>query len=179
MNVKNYGLNTQTTFPVTYVVNPGGITGTATYTGTLTQGASAQVTLPCFTVPAGNYSICAYTSLPGDGNNFNDTICKSSLGIPVLTLTACDDFESGNNGFQDSTNNAGAAQWQLGTPAFGATTGAHSGVNAWDINLNNGYGTGAFAALTTPIYDLVGAVNPYLLLQKSKYSRWRWFESFL
>ncbi|MBL0340544.1 MAG: T9SS type A sorting domain-containing protein [Bacteroidetes bacterium] len=162
VNVKNYGLNNQITFPVTYVVNPGGLTGTVNYTGTLTPGASASVTLPCFNVPVGTYTICAYTSLPGDGNNFNDTICKSSLGIPVLSLTACDDFESGNAGFQDSTNNAAAAQWQLGTPNFGATTGANSGVNAWDINLNNGYGFGAFASLNTPIYDLVGAVNPYL-----------------
>jgi len=162
VNVKNYGLNTQTTFPVTYVVQPGGLTGTATYTGSLTPGASAQVTLPCFIVPTGPYTICAYTSLPGDGNNFNDTICSSSIGIPVLIPTSCDDFESGNNGFQDSTNNVAAAQWQLGTPNFGVTTGAYSGVNAWDINLNNGYGFGAFASLNTPIYDLTAAVNPYL-----------------
>ena len=162
VNVKNYGLNTQTTFPVTYVVNPGGLTGTTTYNGTLTPGATAQVTIPCFVVPNGPYSICAYTGLPGDGNNLNDTVCSSSLGIPVLTLTSCDDFESGNIGFQDSTTNAAAAQWQLGTPAFGVTTGAHSGVNAWDINLNTGYGTGAYASLNTAIYDLNGTTNAYL-----------------
>ena len=45
----------------------------------------------------------------------------SSTGIPVLTLTLCDDFESGNVGWL-STPTGGANEWQLGnTPAFGAT----------------------------------------------------------
>ncbi|MBK9423449.1 MAG: T9SS type A sorting domain-containing protein [Bacteroidetes bacterium] len=170
VDVKNYGLNTQTSFPVTYVVQPGGLTGTATYTGSLTPGATAQVTIPCFVVPVGPYSICAYTGLPGDANNFNDTTCSNSIGIPVLTLTSCDDFESGNNGFQTFTTNANNADWQLGTPAFGVTTGAFSGVNAWDINLISGYGVGAEATLTTPIYDLANpsvAINPYLSFRRN------------
>jgi hypothetical protein len=165
-NVKNFGLNTQSSFPITYMTSDGQ-TAQIMYSGPpLAPGDVQQVTFnPGILVPNGSYSICVYTQLAGDANNFNDTLCKGSLGIPVLQLTACDDFESGNNGYQDSTTNAAAAQWQLGTPNFGVTTGAHSGTNAWDINLNNGYGFGANAYLTTPIYDLANpspAINPYL-----------------
>lgn len=168
VTVKNYGLNTQNSFDVTYLMS-NGATGTATYSGTLTPGATALFTFPaCDTVPTGTYSICAWTSLPGDQNNFNDTTCINSIGIPVLVPTACDDFESGNLGFQTATNNAFAAEWQLGTPAFGVTTGAYSGINAWDINLNAGYGVGAVASLTTPIYDMTGAINPSLSFRRNQ-----------
>ncbi|HEX5001005.1 MAG TPA: CARDB domain-containing protein [Bacteroidia bacterium] len=171
--VKNYGINPQTTFPVEYTIDTGSgpvVTGSGTYTGNLGPGATATVTLSSFIVPTGTYTLCAYTQLPGDGNNYNDTTCLSSLGIPVLTLTSCDDFESGNLGWQDSTTNATAVLWQLGTPAFGATTGAYNGTNAWDINLNSGYGVGGIATLNTPIYDLNGAINPYLSFYRNQNS---------
>ncbi|HRH83775.1 MAG TPA: T9SS type A sorting domain-containing protein, partial [Bacteroidia bacterium] len=103
----------------------------------------------------GPFTVCAYTSLPNDGLPFNDTTCISSTGIPVLTLTSCDDFESGNVGWL-STPTGGANEWQLGTPAFGATTGAYSGTNAWDINLNTGYVQNEIDTLYTPIYDITG-----------------------
>ncbi len=170
--VKNYGLNTQTAFDVTYVLTDAlgnQLTKTAPWTGNLTPGATAQFTFPvCDTIPVGNFTVCAWTSLPGDGNNFNDTTCITSLGIPVFQLTACDDFEQGNQGYQTSTTNAFAAEWQLGTPNFGVTTGAYSGTNAWDINLNTGYGVGANASLTTPIYDLNGSINSYLSFRRNQ-----------
>jgi hypothetical protein len=164
VTIKNTGLNTQSNFDVTYVANPGGVTNTVTFPGPLAPGATAQVTLPCFTIPAGQFTICAYTGLTTDSNHFNDTTCSNGTGIPVLALTSCDDFENGNGGWIDSTNNATAAIWELGAPNFGQTTGAHSGTNAWDINLNTGYNFGADAFLSTPIYDLATppAVNPYL-----------------
>jgi hypothetical protein len=174
--VKNYGLNTQTTFPVNYQIydqlgNPVGPVVTAPYTGNLTPGATANFTFPvCDTVPQGPFSVCFWTSLPGDGNNFNDTTCASSIGIPVFQLTACDDMENGNLGYQTTTTNTFAMEWQLGTPAFGVTTGAHSGTNAWDINLVTGYGTGTTATLTTPIYDMQGSVNPYLSFWRNQRS---------
>ena len=173
VTVKNYGLNTQNSFPVTYVMTPPApypvMTQTETYTGTLTPGATATFTfVACDTIYPGISTICAWTSLPGDQNNFNDTSCTSTLGIPVNQLTACDDFENGNLGFQTTTTNAAAAEWQLGTPAFGATTGAYSGTNAWDINLVNGYGVGTTAVLTTAIYDLSGAINPYLSFRRNQ-----------
>jgi len=166
VTVKNNGINNQTTFPVSYSIN-GGPAVTATFNALLTPGQTANFTLPCFNVPVGPYTICTWTSLPGDGNNFNDTTCSSSIGIPVFVPTTCDEFESGNQGYQTSSTNA-ATQWQLGTPAFGATTGAFSGTNAWDINLNGPYTAGVTADLITPIYDLNGTTNAYLSFRRNQ-----------
>ncbi len=169
VEVKNYGLNNQTTFPVSYSINNGPVT-TATWTGFLAPGQSVPFTFPACdtTITAGPFTICAWTSLPGDGNNFNDTTCANSLAIPVLIPTSCDDFENGNLGYQNASTNTFAAEWQLCTPAFGATTGAHSGVNAWDINLAAGYGVAVNADLYTPIYDVSTSINPYLSLWRNQ-----------
>ncbi len=174
LTVKNMGLNTQTNFPVTYVVTQGGTqiaTGTGTYNGTLTPGASATLTLPCFTIPQGGFTICAYTQLPGDGNNFNDTTCISSVGVPVIGLSYTnpfsDNFDGTNIGWS-TINPSGAplTQWQLGTPAFGATNSAFSPPNAWDVNINQAYGNNAACELLTPLFDFSTAVD-------AKLSFWR------
>ncbi len=155
VTITNFGSQPITSTPVTYTDGQGN-TQTATWTGTLAPGASTQFTItPCYTIPSGAFSLCAYTSLPNDGLAFNDTTCMSGVGIPVLTLTSCDDFESGNNGWV-STPTGGGNQWQLGTPAYGATSGAHSGVNAWDINLASAYFANETDTLFTPIYDVTG-----------------------
>ena len=122
VTITNFGSQPITSTPVTYTDGQGN-TQTATWTGTLAPGASTQFTItPCYTIPSGAFSLCAYTSLPNDGLAFNDTTCMSGVGIPVLTLTSCIDFESGNNGWV-STPAGGGNQWQLGTPAYGATSG--------------------------------------------------------
>ncbi|HRS08353.1 MAG TPA: T9SS type A sorting domain-containing protein, partial [Bacteroidia bacterium] len=155
VTITNFGSQPITSTPVTYTSSTGA-TQTATWTGNLAPGASTVFTItPCLTIPSGPFTVCAYTSLPNDGLPFNDTTCISSTGIPVLTLTSCDDFESGNVGWL-STPTGGANEWQLGTPAFGATTGAYSGTNAWDINLNTGYVQNEIDTLYTPIYDITG-----------------------
>ena len=162
VELKNYGLNAQTTFDVTFVNSVTANTVTETFTGNLAAGASTNFTFSVQdTIPVGQFTICAYTSLPGDGNNFNDTNCVVSLGVPVNTITFCDDFENGNLGWQDSTSNLNNL-WQLGPPSFGATTGANSGTFAWDINLNAGYNGNGQSFLKSPFYDLSAAVNPIL-----------------
>ncbi len=170
VQIKNFGINPQSIFDVTYSdgVNP---PVTEAYTGaTLNAGQTAQFTFSTlYTVMTGNNNICAWTELPNDGNNFNDTSCTSSLGIPINSLTFCDDFESGNLGWQDSTSNANT-NWQLGTPAFNATSGAFSGTNAWDINLNSAYTTNTRAYLKSPFYDLSTAVNPILKFMRNQNS---------
>jgi hypothetical protein len=155
VTITNYGSQPITSTPVTYTDGQGQ-TQTATWTGSLAPGASTQFTItPCYTIPSGPFSICAYTSLPNDGLAFNDTTCMSGTGVPVLTLSSCDDFESGNVGWI-STPTGGQNSWQLGTPAFGATTGAYSGTNAWDINLTSGYVANEIDTLYSPIYDVTG-----------------------
>lgn len=161
VDVKNFGLNPLTSFDI-YYTDGTNTYGPTPWTGTLAPGAITTVTLnQCFNVPVGSYNICAYTSLTGDGNNLNDTICISGIGVPVLTLTSCDDLEGGNLGYV-TTSSGGGSDWQLGTPAYGLTNSAHSGINAWDVNLTSAYADNSTCTLTTPIYDLINppAVNP-------------------
>ncbi len=160
VTIKNFGTQTITATDVFYNFN-GTVFGPFNWTGNLAPGLTTTDTLPCVTIPVGAYTICSWTDLLNDGNHFNDTICSGGFGFPVDTLSICDDFESGSPGWFSSPA-VGSSAWQLGTPAYGATTGAHSGVNAWDINLNSPYTTGALDTLYTPIFNLTGAINPYM-----------------
>lgn len=160
VTIQNYGGTPITSLDVTYT--DGTSPQTITWTGNLAPGASTSVAIyPCFTIPAGAFGLCAYTTIANDGNAANDTLCMTGVGIPVLLPTNCDDFEAGNNGWF-STPVGGGNEWQFGTPAFGATTGAHSGVTAWDINLNTGYTTGENDTLYSPIYNVTGLGNSNL-----------------
>ncbi len=154
--LQNMGSQPITTTTVTYVQTSGAgmpQTGTVTWNGFLNPNDTATVIItPCFTVPAGPFCVQAYTSLVNDGNFFNDSTTICGIGIPVLTPTICDDFESGNVGWVASPNTA--TGWNLGAPAYGATTGAHSGTNAWDINLTGPFTNNQSDTLYTPIYDM-------------------------
>ena len=150
------------TVQISYVIQPGGTLVNFTYTGGLIQpGGSTLVVLPGMIVPSGAYTLTAYTNLGSDCEHCNDSAYVSLVGIPTLPITYCDDFESGNVGWTTSiapTFDAGTI-WQLGTPNNGATTGAHSGTTAWDVNLASGYGNNANTTLTSPYFDMDSAVN--------------------
>ena len=77
----NYGTDTLFSVPVSYTVN-NGTPVTFTYTGTLVQYACDTITLPSFISPAGTSTFCAYTTMQGDTNAFNDQACKSFFGTP-------------------------------------------------------------------------------------------------
>lgn len=161
VTIKNFGTTPLTTVPVEWA--SGASSGNGVYNGNLLPGLIATVTIstPQFTVPTGPFTLCAYTQVTGDGDNSNDTTCMDGIGIPVLTPTACLNFEA-NNASWIPSNGANASLWEWGTPAFGATTGAHSGVNAWDVSLNGPYTTNMDDTLYTNIYDVTTAVNPFL-----------------
>ncbi len=158
VTIRNHGLDTLTDFDLYYAID-GMVSGPFPWNGSLPPGIMVQDTLPCFTVPAGPFSLCAWTDQANDGNHFNDTACADITGVPVLGLSTCDDLESGNQGYLVSTTTP-AMNWQLGTPAYGLTMGAYSGANAWDVNLSTVYANNASCTLSTAIYDITGAINP-------------------
>ncbi|MFN5324366.1 MAG: CARDB domain-containing protein [Bacteroidota bacterium] len=162
VTVQNFGANTQTNFPVSYSVNGGPIV-TGNYSGTLTPGATATVTLPCFNVPVGAFNLCTFTGLSTDGDNTNDTLCIQSVGIPVIPVSFSqqyfDNFNGPNQGWAASNNGNTNTNWQLGTPAFGGTNSAYSGTQCWDVNLTSAYGNNANCVLTSPLFDFTNAVN--------------------
>lgn len=167
VTIHNFGSNTACNIPYAYS-GSGGASGSAIYTGCIPPNGTVTDTIfPCFTIPGagGPFNLCAWTALPGDTTQTNDTTCMTGVGIPVLSVSNCDDFESGNVGWVASPATGG---WEFGTPNWGVTTGAHSPVTAWDVNLNGPYTAGAFDTLWTPIYDITGLANPYLTFWRNE-----------
>src|SRR5690606_28494965 len=86
----------------------------------------------------------------------------------------CDDFEHGNIGWTAKNPGPPDTNWEFGTPNFGTTTTAYSGVNCWDINLTSSYGPSANAELYTPIFDLSNAVDTRLEFYQNVASESGW-----
>ncbi len=155
ITVTNSGSSTITAFDANYSINSIPGLSPISWTGSLAPCASVDITFTSVIFPGGSSTLCGYTILGSDVDLANDTLCAPIVGIPLLPLTYCDDFESGNIGWA-ATLNPGAdpgSIWELGVPAFGATNSANSGVNAWDINLISGYSPNADAVLTSPFLD--------------------------
>ncbi len=70
----NFGTNTLYTIPVSYQVNQTAPVS-AVYNGILPPLGTDTMSMPSFITPAGNSTLCAYTTLAGDSNTFNDTTC--------------------------------------------------------------------------------------------------------
>ena len=80
--VTNYGTLSMTAATVSYSLN-GGIPITYSWTGALASGTTDTVTLPNMTVPPGNNTICAWTTLIGDTIPIDDTTCMAFYGLPL------------------------------------------------------------------------------------------------
>ncbi len=64
------------------------------------------------------------------------------------------DFENGSQGW--TVNNIAGTKWELGTPACGQTSGAYSGMNAWDTDLDSMYVSSTYSALKSPPFVFLG-----------------------
>jgi len=81
--VKNFGIDPITSMTVSYKVN-NNATVDFPYTGNIASYATDSVVFPVImTVTAGNNTICAFTTLAGDSNIFNNQICKNYWGTPL------------------------------------------------------------------------------------------------
>ncbi len=165
VKIRNFGIDTLTSIPVAYRVglNPA-VNGT--WSGTLYPNATTTYTFtPTYISPTGAYSLCTWTGLALDTNNFNDTLCKSLFGMPVFTVPWSDNFEGPQN-FVAVTNTT--PSWQLGNPAAPLITGTHSGTNAWEVNLNGPYANNANEYLYSPFFDFSAISNVELRF-------WQWY----
>ncbi len=106
---------------------------------------------------AGQNYMCAYSSVTGDINHANDTICSSFVTSASLPYTQ--DFEANNGGWFN--NSIPPTAWEYGTPSYGLTSTAHSGIKCWDINLDTSYFNSATSYLYTPTFNFttIGATN--------------------
>jgi len=159
VSIENFGTNTQSGFNVGWSINTVPQTPIP-FVGSLAPGAISNLTIPNTPVSSGQYDVCVWTELATDQDLTNDTSCASYVGVPTIVPTPfyCDDFEAANIGWNNQLIGIGnvGTIWELGAPAFGSTTGANSGINAWDINLNSAYTGNANVALYTPYFDFSG-----------------------
>lgn len=112
---------------------------------------------------AGPHTLSVVASTSGDASPWNDTLTTSIQVQNISNLTSIpyfNDFETDTSGWRAVTT--GVTQWEYGTPAFGSTNGAFSGLKCWDINLYTGYGPSAFAVLESPPFDFSQSLAPYI-----------------
>jgi len=165
--IRNFGNDTLHTIPVAYTVN-GGLPVTGIWTGNLNPNDTVSYLFStAFISPAGQYTICAYTSLTGDGDHLNDTTCKSIVGIPTFNLPYSDNFEGVNYWLSAD----GSAQWELGVPSSSIINSAHSPVNAWKTNLDGDYVANMDDNLYTPVFNFDPAMDTVTM------SFWHWYNS--
>jgi len=88
--IRNFGTAAQSNIPLAVV-----ITGTQTqtipavYPGPLAIGQTDTFLLSSFPIPAGTYVLQGYTTMPGDGNNLNDTTVTDTIRVfDAATITA-------------------------------------------------------------------------------------------
>lgn len=158
VRVRNYGLLAASNFNVYYKVDNGAVVGPANYAASLAPGASALVTCANLTIPAGSHKLSVYSVIANDGDHFNDTTTITINAFGQASLSYCNNFDTGNTDWISIPTAGSSNNWELGTPAYGVTSSAHSGSNCWDVNLTTPCATGE-ANLYSPIFDFSTALN--------------------
>ncbi|MBI4647658.1 MAG: choice-of-anchor J domain-containing protein, partial [Bacteroidia bacterium] len=156
--IKNFGINAVTNVSVSYTVN-GGAPVTETAIGTIASGDTLEYSFTA-TVNlsvAGTYDISAYTTLPGDGNNSNDTFTGQTTHIAPLAVPVSMGFEAIENltGWIINNANLDAYTWGI----YQGTTYANSGTNFTAYQYNEDGITPADDWLITTCLNLNSGTN--------------------
>jgi hypothetical protein len=163
--IRNFGTTALTSIPVAYRIDLNAPV-VETWTGNLAPNAITTYTFTTtYNSPIGAYNLCAWTQLPLDTNSFNDTICKSGFGMPIMPVPWSDNFDGPQNFAAVTTY---SPSWELGNPQAPLITGTHSGPNAWEINLNGPYNNGSNEMLYSPYFDFSTISNVELRF-------WQWY----
>ncbi|MBK8845155.1 MAG: T9SS type A sorting domain-containing protein [Bacteroidetes bacterium] len=121
-----------------------------------------SVQLPSINCSNGNHILRVFINYPTDANHANDTI-SIPFAMNAITYTALpyqSDFETGLGLWFSEAFGISSTNWEFGTPSYGVTTGAYSGINCWDVNLNVPYTSGAETYVYSPIFDFTNAYAP-------------------
>lgn len=168
--IRNFGTTTATGVTASITITPkcgptAGQTTTFTSTSSINVPVNndALLSMPSIDiiVPAGECEICAYTSLTGDSYAFNDTVCRTIVGLGTYDLDFYDDFDNCDYdefGFftWSPNNNANYyLQWERGEASpssqFSSTQASD---NIWATGMSTGYFIdGKQEVLRTPILD--------------------------
>ena len=134
---------------------------------TLSPGQSLSFVLPSINVPVFASKICGYVTVFGDTLNLNDTTCYDLHVLQRIGLDYTQNFDTGAVDWYTVNSNilpdGSTTKWELGTPAFGATSSAYSPPNSWDVNLNSICLNSVFCDLYSPSFIVSNlAVNHFV-----------------
>lgn len=170
VTIRNYGTTTLTSASIRYTINGGAATSFA-WTGSLTTGNSANVTLPAFTPPGGAYVFMAYTVGPNggtDGNNSNDTTRVNSNNRSLQFLPFSENFNGTafnptTNGIYNIESPADNWDWvRSNVSAFGAGSGSAFFDNYASNATQASNPSGKLDALVTPTFNFSNVNNATL-----------------
>ncbi|MFC1731203.1 T9SS type A sorting domain-containing protein [candidate division KSB1 bacterium] len=149
--IKNYGTNTVSNFNVGYKVK-GNVPVIEIFTDTLSGNEVDTFLFVTKMNPVpGDFDLCVFTSITGDQNGNNDTICAHYFGIPTILSPYTEDFENMNNFWYSSGQNN---EWEFGLPVASTINSAHSPSHAWATNLNGNYQNNSLEYLYSPKFDI-------------------------
>ena len=120
--IKNYGTTTQNSIPVSYSLNGGPVKNmTLTDVITTNDTSIARYTITEDLGAVGNYSIVAWTSLPGDNNSNNDTLRYTirHLANSRIILPISESFENSNEELTNYTFGINGFDYADYNPEFG------------------------------------------------------------
>jgi hypothetical protein len=152
VQLRNYGQDTIYSIPVSYKIN-GGQSITETWTGTLLPFTVTNHTfINPYNLPGGDYEICSFSSLSGDLDLSNDSLCNPFYGVPVLAPIHSNNFEDTAYVNWITTSNI----WEFGTPnsTNAIINAAYSGNNCWKTKLSGNYPASITDYLYTPYFNL-------------------------
>jgi len=152
--IVNYGIDAIDSIDVSYQLNSAN-PYTVTLTDTILPLDSFYYSFPAIVLPTGQNTICAYTTLLGDSNTFNDQKCITSFVQLMTTPPYFDNFEGADYWLPDTIPN----QWERGIPTAQTINTAHSSSTVWMIQLDTNYNNNSFDYLYTPKF-IFGLVTP-------------------
>jgi hypothetical protein len=164
VGITNLGTSTITSLPVNYQYAGGSVVNEV-FSVNIPAFQSDTVTFTTpFLVTSGLQSLCVFTSLPGDQNLHNDSLCTQYKGINTFIVPYSDDFE----GVQEWVSEGTYKQWITGTPTKSLINLAHGGANAWATNLSQNYKPTSVEILYSP-YFIIPQVSDTATL-----NFWQW-----
>ncbi|HEY0356909.1 MAG TPA: T9SS type A sorting domain-containing protein, partial [Flavisolibacter sp.] len=160
ISIRNSANTALNNIPVKYRVNNGAWVNetiasiaaneTIQYTFTGTSNLSA----------IGNYTIQAVVDFSADSFHENDTVSKTVINSPVITVFPyLEGFENDNGSWYAGGKNS---SWEYGTPQSNKITRAANGTKAWKTRLKGSYNDKEFSYLYSPCYNISGMANPTL-----------------
>ena len=169
--IRNNGITTITSLRITSQVS-GGSAQIYNWTGSLTTGQSATVTLPSIVVAAGTHNFSATTSLPNGGTDQNTSNDNKSRDFTASNMPVSSDFSGdvlqvctapADVQFTNNSLNALSYSWDFGdgtTSTLANPTHSYTALGSYTVVLTASAGICGSDAETKTSYITVGATPP-------------------